>query len=248
MVTESGVTTLEKIKYNLSALEGAGEEDLDIVKGIVCDFFRGGSCPECRGCTQPEDKVMECRDAYIAKIEARPMEKWTEEFSKLKVRERKPIKEIIDLGLQCDSCYLSDVCPMFEVAALCAIDWEEEGDLTPKQVLDKLIQIQFKRVNRAAKIEEIDGGVPDATLSGEMDRLTGFVERRTDLDADKIVMSLSAKSGSGGDGNAQKQGGGLLAKLLGGAAPAALPEAQSPVTIDVPAVEVKTVEKKDVEN
>jgi len=220
---ESKLSLESTIAYNVQILKGEPEGTYEETRKIVCPFYKGGNNPECVGCLQADETLQECKDDYLDRIESRPMEVWDASFSALEVREKQKVSEIVGMGLNCDSCYLSDSCPLYKKHSLCAIDWEEEGDLTPKKVVAKLIDIQFKRVNRGSKIEEIDGGVPDQTLSTEIDRLTALTQTQNDLNLDKFAISIKGESQSGGSG--------LLASLLGRGnqhdkTPAALPETQ----------------------
>ena len=223
-------TVLDQIKYNLSLLRSAPEGDYNAIKDVVCKFYQSGKCPDCTGCLQPEEKMDECHKQYITRIESRPMALWSKEFAILTIRPKQKVTEIVSMGLSCDACYMSESCPVYEKMALCGIDWEEEGNLTPKEVVDKLIAIQFQRVNRGSKIELIDGGVPDQTLSNEIDRLSALVASRNDLNMDKFQLNINAKTS-----NSQGQPG-ILAALLGGKLPAAMPQQQLPenTTIDIP--------------
>lgn len=200
----------DTISSNLERLR-ALPEDEDLIKEIVCTFYRGGSCPECRGCMQPTDTLLECKTSYVSKIEATPIEKWVADFDKLKIRDKIPIKELIDLGLNCNKCYMSDTCPLYLANNLCGIDWGEEVT-DPKKMIEGLIEIQYVRINRAAKIEQVDGGVPDQTLSLEMDRMQGLIQSRNDFDMDKFQVRITGQSQSG----SSNEGGGILSKLFGG--------------------------------
>jgi hypothetical protein len=44
-----------------------------------------------------------------------------------------------------------------------------------------MIDLQMQRVTRARNMELIDGGMPDQTTSGEMDRLTGLIGMKDNL-------------------------------------------------------------------
>ena len=148
---------------------------------------------------------MDCRKDYIHKIEVRPMEVWSPEFDKKTVRQKTPIKEV-EIGLACDKCQISDSCPLFDIGSLCGIEWDIKSD-NPKQLLDWAINLQAKRVNRASTIESMEGGVPDITVSNEMDRMSKLVALKADLEQDKFSLKI--------EGSAQGQGGGILASLFG---------------------------------
>lgn len=217
------------------------EVTIDEVKEIVCAFYKNGKNPQCRGCLQPDDVVEACKREYLLRIEAKPMEVWSKEFDEVKVRQKKPLSEILNIGLACNRCHLSDSCPVYELDALCGIDWEEDIDgKDPKALMDKLIKIQFKRVNRTSKIEELEGGVVDQNLSGELDRLDRLIANRQNMNYDRLNISLSASQQSGGLAGDSKPS--LLASLFGVSSKKTLPEPDT--TLDIPHVEVSSKELK----
>lgn len=233
MTKDTSKTVISTIQENLRRLHEAPEEDMDIIKEIVCPFFKEGKNPWCKGCKQPIEYLVSCRKDYMTRIEARPMLTWEKEFSRLEVRERKPISALsAEIGLSCSRCHLSDNCPYYEPMSTCAIEWGEgfnTGDT--KEMLNKLIEIQGQRINRAFQIEQMDGGVPDQTLSGEIDKLKGLISTRNDLDREKLDISIhGSRPAQGG-----QQGGSLLASIFGAAPPpTAIPNAEQQKSLDAP--------------
>jgi len=193
-----------------------GTDDLEVLKEHLCPFFQLGSYPACMACRQSEDTVQECQEYYLSRISIVPMDIWSEEFDRFIVQERNkiPMKEVAGIGINCDSCYMSDKCPMHKPGFICAIDWEGDVPSTPEGFYGFLVDLQFERVKRASVFEKIDGGVPDAGLSGEMDRLSGLVAAKMDVGREKLSISVETSTpGSGG---------GILAQLFG-AKPAPTP-------------------------
>lgn len=250
------------IKANTEKLKNL-DTDIEDIKRITCSFFRKGGCPGCRGCEQPDEKVYECTDNYLANIETRPMMVWDSSFNKLIVREKVKFGEISTVGMNCNTCYLSDKCPMHKEDSTCAIDFGVSSEyIQPRTGLDMLIGWQLERVNRAKAIELSDGGVPDQNLSTEMDRLVGLYEARAEMDTTRIKISAEAKNvPAGTDEEGQPvQRPSILETLFGGMRNRNLPASPEqkqldapPVTINVPAEiitpvaeTVKTSEPKTV--
>lgn len=233
--------SLERLKYNVTYLRGLDPEDAMGAKDIVCAFYKNGRCPQCKGCRQPDELILQCKDDYLLRIESRPMDKWAVEFDAIEVRPKKKIAAVEEMGLQCNSCYLADSCPVFKADNLCGIDWDDEAINDPKAIVTKLINLQFRRVNRSAKIEEIDGGVPDQNLSVEIDRLSGLVGVLSDLNADRFSLSIKGSASTNNPQGQPNQAGGLLAQLLGKRPEqSALPASDS--TLDVTPLSVSTGE------
>ena len=176
------------------------------------------------------------------------MDLWKEEFDKFVVRDREQIyiEEVVGIGINCDSCYMYDKCPLYKKGFACGIKWDTNKPKNPTDFMDFLIGTQYERVRRSAVFEKIDGGVPDVGLSNEIDRLHDLVASKIEMGRDRLSISVEAS----GAATSQSSGGGILAKLFGGGTPA-LPEKKpmeisesSPSfkdTIDIQdAVEVKT--------
>lgn len=211
-------------KWVAEAVDSINEkpDDQDTLKFYSCSFYKKGKNPDCKGCLQDEDTVKECSEDFMSMIEARPMEYWTPAFDAPEVRD-KVNPDTLAMGMNCDSCYMSDKCPLFKANSLCAIDWSAGGiDATdPKEVVKYLAKVQLGRIQRAQMVEKIDGGVPDALMSSEMDRMTDYMNQLQDLSEDKFKLSIEA-SGKGAKG--VESAGGVLAALFAPKAPAETPK------------------------
>lgn len=220
----------DSVKKRIEAIKAA--EDGDTLRKHVCPFYEKGGHPDCIICKKSDAEVEECRDYYLERIATIPLDIWSEEFDKFiaKERDKTELEDVVGIGINCDSCYMSDKCPMFKRGYVCGIKWDTNKPNTPSEFMDFLINTQFERVKRASVFEKIDGGVPDASLSGEMDRLTDFLNIKDNMGRDRLSINLEAS------GAARPEGGGILAKLFGGATsekPAALPTAEKPKEIGV---------------
>lgn len=218
-------------------------EDL---KNVVCPFYKKGRATKCFGCKQEEETIEECKDALIDGLLKRPQfglvgAYYTPEFDLPLVLAREKKASVVDtvsMGLLCNTCHVSDNCPLYQANYECGIDWKEGVDTdNPKEVMNHLIGLQMERVTRARKMELIDGGMPDQTTSTEMDRLTSMIGIKDNLDADRFSMRIDATAKSG------SAGGGILAKLFaggGGSTTEALPEADT-------TLEIKTIDFEELE-
>lgn len=221
----------DDIRTNLLILEDPDREDpIQDAKDIVCSFYRKGACPACNGCHQPEWAVIECKDEYMDTITHRPMRKWSENFTQVEVRSKKPLEEAekSGLGLNCDSCHISDTCPYYKAKSSCSIDWSDGAPSSMTSGLRYLVKLQFSRVQRASVIEATDGGVPDDTLSREMDRLTDLLEALHEAENPTNRFSMTIEETGSGNNS-----GGILSKLFGGAQQKALPEADEGSYIEI---------------
>lgn len=202
----------ESYKERIERIKEAGE-DIELLKKSVCPFFELGGHTDCISCMKDEDSIQECKDVLLERLPIRPMDIWSPEFDLIKVepREKVSLGELSGIGITCDFCYMSDKCPLYKKSFICGIDWGTQRPTTAEEFMDFLIGIQHERVQRAAVFEKVDGGVPDANLSNEMDRLSGLVITKADLNRDRVSLSFNAS------GPATNNGGGILAKLFGGA-------------------------------
>ena len=194
----------------------------------VCPFYEKGGFPNCYTCRKTEEDVEGCRDYYLERITSIPIDIWTEEFDCLKVIQRDtiPVEDVAGIGINCDSCYMYDKCPLYKKGYTCGIRWDENKPKTPLEFMDFLIGTQYERVKRASVFEKIDGGVPDVGLSTEMDRLHGLITSKEDMGRDKLSINVEASGPA--------SGGGILSKLFGGGKTEdkSLPE-KSSTTIEV---------------
>ena len=234
VATVSTDTLEDIIKSNVDFLSLPIDETIDMdehveaVKKIVCTFYKGGNAKGCIGCKQPSEELMLCKEDYIDKISVRPMAVYSTAFDKVEVREKKKFDKPV-IGLQCDKCYLSDVCSEFKKMSTCSIEWGfDVAKNEPKSLLNRLIDIQQERISIARAAELMDGGVPDQNLSNEMDRLSGLISLKQDLEADKFSLNIEGKAQNGGGGILKE----LFKNLGGGNQPAQIEEVK---TIDVTA-------------
>lgn len=192
---------------------------IEDIQAIVCTFYRSGHCPSCRGCEQQENIIRECSESYVAKILTRPMHKWSKAFDKVTNREKIPIAEADEIGLNCNTCYMYDKCPKSEKDMSCAFDWGDTAfsDQNADSAINAMISLQMRRVSRAEMFEQMDGGVPDQTLSGEIDRLTKLLEAKQNFKTTRVKATLEVNAPhaiSTGENN-QPVKGGLLAQIFG---------------------------------
>ena len=222
-------------------------DDVILARSIVCKFYQDGDCPEvfshdgCNGCADDED-VMGCRAEYLKRIFRNPMKVWSKEFDAPIIREKsRKFSDMPEIGLKCDTCHLAEHCPEAMTDATCSIDWSGGVDSkNPKDMIAHLIDMQNERINKAKAVEAVEGGVPDGTLSTEIDRLTGLIETKAELETDRVSLKIEAE-GKG------KQGTGILAQLLGTKPPK--PELEEPVqdAITIQDIEdIKTPEPEPV--
>ena len=116
----------------------------------------------------------------------------------------------------CNFCSIQEKCPKFKENASCGFDFlAEEEELTPLQLINRLIKKQDARVERAMLFEQMEGGIPSKVYSQEIKMLQ-------DLNAQKVslLMAVQGKglritqttieTGTGGeskDSNAAPKGG-----------------------------------------
>lgn len=203
-------------------------EEISDLKKCLCPFFEIGGFSDCKVCRKSERDLEECRDYYLDRIKILPQDFWTEEFDKFisKDREQVDVEEAIGIGMHCDSCYMSDKCPMFKVGYKCGIKWDTNKPKNATEMMDFLINTQYERVRRSAMFEKIDGGVPDGNLSSEMDRLSNLVAYKADMGREKLSINVEASGAA-----KTEEGGGILARIFGGAPKAV--EAKKPIEIPV---------------
>lgn len=206
----------ESVKKRIMAVRAA--ETPEDLKKHVCPFFEKGGYSDCLTCRKTEADLDECRDYYLERIKIFPMDLWSEEFDKFVVMEREQvsIEEVVGIGINCDSCYMYDKCPLYKKGYSCGIKWDTNKPNTPTEFMDFLISTQYERVKRSSVFEKIDGGVPDVGLSSEIDRLHNLVASKIDMGRERLSINVEA-SGSA----VPASSGGILSKIFGGGA---LPE------------------------
>lgn len=205
----------------------------------LCPFFEKGGCQDCIACDKSEAALEECKEIYLERIVTMPIVVWNEDFEKPIAygREKSSPDDIVGIGMNCNSCYMSEKCPFYKKDYACGIDWGSSKPTNPTQFMDFLIGLQYERVRRSSVFEKIDGGVPDAGLSSEIDRLHNLIISKSELGRERFSLSVEATGAP-----QPSSGGGILAKLFGGGSTPELPD-KKPITIpakDVSdAVEVK---------
>jgi hypothetical protein len=111
-------------------------------------------------------------------------------------------------NLRCANCYIQETCPAFNPApdATCSISVDlkiETGDDYVKLV-NKVIEIQSERVLRGRMAERQDGGLPDKTLSGELNLLLDMIAKSKEIFDTRDSLVIKAK------------GKGILSKIFAG--------------------------------
>lgn len=197
-------------KRTKAILEAETPEDL---KKHLCPFYEKGDHPDCLTCRKTEADLDECRDYYLDRIKLVPMEIWSEDFDKFIVQKRDTVDldEVVGIGINCDSCYMYDKCPLYKKGFACGIKWDNNKPKNPNEFMEFLINTQYERVKRAAVFEKIDGGVPDVGLSSEMDRLHDLVASKIEMGRERLSINVEATGAA-----TPSSGGGILAKLFGG--------------------------------
>nr|DAG98813.1 MAG TPA: hypothetical protein [Herelleviridae sp.] len=194
-------------------------ETSDDLRKCLCPFFEKGGHPDCPVCRKTEPDLEECKEYYLGRIMTHPMDFWTDDFDAAIVQSRDTlnVEDIVGIGSNCDNCYMSEKCPLYKSGYACGINWGSNIPKTPSEFMDFLINMQYERVRRAAVFEKLDGGAPYAGLSGEMDRLTDYLNTKDNMGRDRLSINVEASGAS-------RQSGGILSKLFGGGEPKAIPE------------------------
>jgi hypothetical protein len=225
--------TLEEFIVNTIKLLSESPDDVEVAKENSCEFFRSGKSPGCRFCYQPDATVLECKNEFLERIEDHPMWRWEPSFEVDEVREKKALPQVA-VGMVCKTCYIADHCPLYKRNSTCAIDWgksiAELGD--PKAMMDSLIKMQAGRIEMGRLSEQVDGGVPDANLSLEMDRMANLIRAKKELDNNKFSFKMEMENNSP---NAGSEGGGILRDLfkIGQPKENALPPATQKVVVPI---------------
>lgn len=224
-------------KRTKAILESETPEDL---KKHLCPFYEKGDHPDCLTCRKTEADLDECRDYYLERIKLVPMEIWSEDFDKFIVQKRDTIDldEVVGIGINCDSCYMYDKCPLYKKGFACGIKWDNNKPKNPNEFMEFLINTQYERVKRAAVFEKIDGGVPDVGLSSEMDRLHDLVASKIEMGRERLSINVEATGAA-----TPSSGGGILAKLFGGGGGSKELPSKATTGEFIEAVEIKKPEK-----
>ena len=120
----------DTVEQNLDILnENPG--NMDIKKSITCVFYRRGGLADCFGCPQTDQIVTDCTEEYIDLMQKRPALVYSDDLLSPISRPKVSLASGVasELGLHCDSCYISDKCPVYKKGYACGIDW---GETVPK--------------------------------------------------------------------------------------------------------------------
>lgn len=199
----------ESIKNRIAIVKDFG--DYEELRKNLCPFYEGGGCPDCRACDKKESALDNCREDYLERIYDTPIEVWEPSFDvvRIKTREKISLEELPGIGIRCNSCYMSDKCPLYKADYACGIEWGDRKPQTSEEYMQFLISAQYERVKRSSVFEKLDGGVPDMGLSTEMDRLSAYIQNLAYLRTDRVSVNIEAT-------RTNNEGGGILAQLFGG--------------------------------
>jgi hypothetical protein len=109
---------------------------------------------------------------------------------------------------QCDTCYVAANCPLMEPGSACKFSLPVEIR-TKEQLMSAMqsvVEMQMQRVAFARYAEELEGGYPDQTVSGEIDRLFANIARMRDINDNRDFLKVQIET----RGNA-----GVLSRLFG---------------------------------
>ena len=114
--------------------------------------------------------------------------------------------------LRCSSCFLRQECPYCDPSSeVCALRALEEIDTSSGDGIISLVQrmlhIQAERVFRFVKIEETEGGMPDANVTNELLIFVSLVEKLKKILSDEDFLVIRAKG---------KAAEGVMERLFGG--------------------------------
>jgi len=228
-----------KRKKQVKAALDAGDAKYTQLKSLICPFFKEGDYSACVKCKVDDYDLDQCAEYYLDRIDLLQIDQYLPKFDLpiSTARDKKKLEDLQEIGMTCNSCYMSEKCPEYQKHAACGIEW---GEIPASSVdkLDAIINMQYQRIQRASTFELVDGGVPDTNLSVEMDRLTNILNLKDGWGRDKLSISVEASGG------ATKAGGGLLASIFGGAMKPqeALPAKNEDITyIEVPAEKAEPV-------
>jgi len=108
----------------------------------------------------------------------------------------------------CNTCYIREKCPGFQAGANCLynipIKVETVDDI--RHLQNGMITLQTQRVMFMRFVEDIEGGMADANLSAEIDRLGRLIKQARDAEREGFSVNVS------GSGPAAA---GFISNLLG---------------------------------
>lgn len=84
--------------------------------------------------------------------------------------------------LFCNNCYMKDKCPEFKDAHSCGFDFSPANvGKDPLQIIDRIIELQQQRVERAMLFEKLEGGLPNKVYSAELAMLGNLNNLKAEL-------------------------------------------------------------------
>ena len=145
---------------------------------------------------------------YWSKKESKMSESKLPVLHNLQKTELASASEIGNYLRSCNSCYLSETCPLFENDSTCRITSTPKVE-TPEDVqnlLNQIIQIQGERVLFASMSERVQNAGINPEVSKEMETLTKLMK-----DAKEIT-----SVGGGDEVTIRAKGSGVISRLFGG--------------------------------
>lgn len=112
----------------------------------------------------------------------------------------------------CNSCFLSEKCPMYEPDSNCAynIPITIRTREQVKAVRQAMMEMQTQRVMFMRMAEEIEGGYADPNLTKEINVLDKMVTSYEESEREGFTLSINARGSSGNDG-----GPGMMSRIFG---------------------------------
>ena len=154
----------------------------------------------------------------------------------LRTLEFLPFEDVMGGMLKCDNCYIRDRCPYNETGAQCYFKPAEKANNSRDALgtaLDELIYIQRMRVAQTRFQEQMDGGIIDKNLSGEMDRLVSMINARFSLMQRANTTEEITIQAKGGPGVIEKMLAGVFEKKPRAKKKAPSPKEEEATIIDV---------------
>jgi hypothetical protein len=156
----------------------------------------------------------------------------------------RPILKTVDPGIRaCDRCYLSSSCPASDPGSTCAFSLPVEIRTKDQRadVAAALLEMQAGRVFSLRFAEELEGGITNPVLSGELDRFNKMLKTVEDMEENSFSVKITATQ----KGAAET---GLISRLFGrdeGERARSLPE---PVSVERAAIETGFVDAEVIED
>ncbi|ORT58233.1 hypothetical protein [Streptomyces sp. CB03238] len=156
----------------------------------------------------------------------------------------RPVLKTVDPGVRtCDRCYLSSSCPASQPKSACAFSLPVEIRTKDQRadVAAALLEMQAGRVFNLRFAEELEGGITNPVLSGELDRFQKMLKAVGDMEENSFSVKITATQ----KGAAES---GLISRLFGrdeGEQARSLPE---PVTVERAAIETGFVDAEVIED